>query len=262
VSVPAALAPRLWGGHLLALVLVTATVLLGWWQVDAWQARRADEARDLTRTEPVALAEVIGPDDPFPGRSVGQPVELSGSWLTGGTVFVAGREHEGADGFWMVTPLAVGTDATAPALPVVLGWVADPDLAPAPPEGSASLVGWLQPSEGTGESDDDPGDDVLPQLRVADLVQRVDQDLYGAYVVAQDGVDGLPPGDLAQLPEAGRFTAVRNLLYGIEWWVFGGFVVFMWWRWLGEQLAPPEGPDPGAEEQPAGDDEATSTVKA
>ena len=74
-AVPAALAPRLWVGHLLALVLVLAAVLLGLWQLDAWQTRRADEARDLTRADPVALSSVMGPDDPFPGRSVGQPVE-------------------------------------------------------------------------------------------------------------------------------------------------------------------------------------------
>ena len=31
-----------------------AAVLLGVWQLDAWQTRRADEARDLTQAEPVA----------------------------------------------------------------------------------------------------------------------------------------------------------------------------------------------------------------
>ena len=168
-GVPAALAPRLWLGHLLALVLVGAAGLLGVWQVDAWQTRRADEARDLTRADPVALSSVMGPDDPFPGRSVGQPVILEGDWLATGTVFVSDRERDGHDGYWMVTPLAIG-GADQPAMPVVLGWVADPTSAPAPPEGSADLVGWLQPPEGTGAVDDDPGDDVLPQLRIADLV--------------------------------------------------------------------------------------------
>jgi surfeit locus 1 family protein len=249
--VPAVLAPRLWAGHLLALVLTAAAVLLGVWQLDAWQTRRADEARDLTRAEPVPLADVLGPDDPFPGRSVGQPVELAGSWVPSGTVFVSGRERGGHDGFWMVTPLAIGTDAAAPALPVVLGWVADPGVAPAPPEGTDELVGWLQPAEGTGERDDDPTDDVLPQLRVADLAQRVDRDLYGGYAIAQHGVDGLPAADLAQLPDAGRFTAVRNLFYAIEWWFFGGFAVLIWWRWVGEQLAVTErAPAEEDEEQP------------
>ncbi len=247
---PPALAPRMWLGHLLALGLVAAAALLGVWQLDAWQTRRADEARDLTRADPVALSSVMGPDDAFPGRSVGQPVTLEGEWLATGTVFVSGRERDGTDGYWMVTPLAIG-GAGRPAMPVVLGWVAEPASAPSPPEGDAALVGWLQPSEGTGTADDDPGDDVLPQLRIADLVQHVDQDLYGGYAVAQRGVAGLPAADLAALPDAGRFTAVRNLLYAIEWWFFGAFAVLIWWRWVQEQLAVREvAPQDEDEEQP------------
>lgn len=219
------------------LVLVAAAVLLGFWQVEAWQERRDAEARDLTQVEPVPLSEVMGPDDPFPGDRVGQPVSLSGTWLAQGTVFVSGREHEGDDGYWMVTPLGLSDGA---ALPVVLGWVADPDLAPPIPSGEAELVGALQPSEGSGDTDDDPGDDVLPQLRTADLVQLVDDDLYGAYAVARDGLAGLPAADLAQLPEASRFTAVRNLLYGLEWWVFGGFALFVWWRWVHDATHEPQ----------------------
>ena len=246
----AVLAPRLWGGHLLMVVLATAAALLGLWQLDAWQTRRADEARDLTRTEPVALGSVMGPDDPFPGRAVGQPVRLEGDWVPSGTVFVSGREHDGHGGYWMVTPLAIGGPGK-PAIPVVLVWVRDPDQAPAPPEGSAALLGWLQPPEGTGAVDRDPGDDVLPQLRIADVVQHVDQDLYGAFAIAQQGVSGLPAGDLAQLPDAGRFTAIRNLLYALEWWVFGGFAVLIWWRWVGEHRSGPTGePTRDDEDQP------------
>jgi surfeit locus 1 family protein len=235
-GVPSVLAPRLWAGHLLMVVLATAAVLLGVWQLDAWQTRRADEARDLTRAEPVALGSVMGPDDPFPGRSVGHPVTLEGDWVPAGTVFVSGRQHDGHDGYWMVTPMAIG-GPTEPAIPVVLGWVADPGRAPTPPQGSAELVGWLQPPESTRAVDADPNDNILPQLRIADLVQRVDQDLFGAYAVAQHGVDGLPAADLAQLPDAGTFTAIRNLLYAIEWWIFGAFAVLIWWRWVGEQTA-------------------------
>ena len=68
-------------------------MLLGFWQLDAWQTRRADEARDLTRADPVALSSVMGPDDPFPGRSVGQPVTLEGE-LGGGRHGL--RERPGA----------------------------------------------------------------------------------------------------------------------------------------------------------------------
>jgi cytochrome oxidase assembly protein ShyY1 len=250
--VPRLLAPRLLGAHLLALVLVAAAVALGVWQYDAWQTRRELDARDVTRLEPVPLASVLGPDDPFPGDRVGQPVVVEGTWVPGGTVFVSGREHEGHPGYWVVTPLAVG-GAGQPALPIVRGWVDEVADAPPAPTGDAELVAWLQPTEGTGEQDSDPTDDVYPQLRIADLVQRVDQDLYGGYAVVaddvvpgswptgdravNDGTAGLQPAGLEQLPDAGRFTALRNLLYAIEWWFFGAFAAFIWWRWVMDQEA-------------------------
>lgn len=232
--VPRTLAPRFWAAHLLALVLVGVAVGLGFWQLGAWQEHRRIEARDLTHAEPLPLAEVIGPDDPFPGDSIGQPVTVSGTWVGAGTVYVSGREHEGHEGYWVVTPLAVGS-AGAPALPVVRGWVADPADAPRAPSGTAELQAWLQPPEGTGQPDDDPADDVLPQLRIADVIQHVDQDLYGAYGVAQTPGPGLEPASLEQLPQVDALTGLRNLLYAIEWWFFGAFALFIWWRWVTEE---------------------------
>lgn len=231
---------RLWGAHLLGLVCVSVAVGMGAWQYDAWQARRDAERVDLTHAKPVAMTDLIGPDDPFPTAGLGRPVELQGTFLPEGTVLVSGRAGaEGADGDWLVTPITVG-DADAPAVPVVRGWVpAGTDLAslPAPPTGEVDLLGWLQPPEGSGQADDDPRDDVLPELRIADLVQRVDQDLYGAYVVAEeplaaDAAAGVDGATLDQLPEASRFTGLRNILYAIEWWVFAAFAAFLWFRYV------------------------------
>ena len=236
---PSLLAPRLWGAHLLALVLVGIAVALGLWQYAAWQAHRDAEATDLTHAEPEPLVDLMGPDDPFPGNKVGQPVGVQGTWIPSGTVYVSGREHEGRDGYWVVTPLAIG-GPDAPALPVVRGWVPDADGAPQPPAGRADLVAWLQPPEGTGQVDDDPRDDVLPQVRIADVIQHVDQDLYGAYGVAREPGPGLEPATLEQLPEVGAFTGIRNLLYAIEWWFFGAFAAFIWWRWVSEATQEPE----------------------
>lgn len=237
------LAGHLLGVHLLAVVLVAAAGWLGWWQVEAWQDRREAEASDLTRMAPAPLTDVMGPDDPFPGDQVGRPVTGTGEWLRAGTFFVAGREHAGREGYWVVTPLDLGEAAVL----VVRGWSQDPS-APVP-RGPVDLVGWLQPTEGaTGLVDEDPSDDVLPQLRVADAVQRVDTDLFGAYVVldaARTPLEpGLEPADLAALPEVGRFTAVHNLLYGVEWWFFGAFAAFIWWRHVRDVLA---------EQDPAGE---------
>lgn len=229
---------RLWGAHLVGLVLLAGAITLGGWQLSVWREHRAAAATDLTKAAPESLTDVMGPDDPFPGLMAGHPVELSGAWVPSGTVYVSGREHDGVDGYWVVTPVAVGGEGR-PAMPVVRGWVAKPADAPAPPRGEATITGWLQPPEGNGDLvDDDPTDDVLPQLRIADVIQHVDQDLYGAYVVDRAAAErGLAPATLAQLPKAGTFTGLRNFLYALEWWVFGGFAIFLWWRYVQEILA-------------------------
>jgi len=248
VSLTRAVQPRYWIFHLLALVLTGTAVALGLWQYDAWQARREAEARDLTQVAPIPLEQAMGPDDPFPGTLIGQPVTVTGTWLPDATLYISGREH---GGFWAVTPLAT---ANGSAIEVVRGWAQTREAMPSAPTGPASIAGSLQPPEGTGVSDPDPGDDVLPQMRIADALQYVDQDLYGAYVVMSPPGDGLAMADLEALPDAGRFTAIRNLLYAVEWWFFGAFAVLIWWRWLREDVLPEPadatgsaagGPDPG-----------------
>lgn len=227
------LAPRYWGYHLVVVAALVAALLLGLWQYDGWQERRAAESRDLTEVAPVPLADVIGPDDPFPGDRVGQPVEVSGTIVPGGTLWVSGRSHGGREGYWVVDAVRVGDSV----LPVVRGWEATPSWSERGPEprGQVDLVGWLQPSESLGVSDDDPSDRLLPQLRIADVAQYFEEDLYGAYVVMRDPPAGVVPADLEELPQAGRLTALRNLLYAVEWWFFGLFALFVWWRWVREE---------------------------
>ena len=265
---------RLWGAHLLALVCVCVATGMGLWQYDAWQERRAAERVDLTQAEPVPMSDVLGPDDPFPTAGLGRPVDVRGSFLEEGSVLVSGREGEdGSEGYWLVTPLTVG-EPGSPAVPVVRGWVPDGSTLaeqPEPPTGEVDVVGWLQPPESTSsaardaEAGDtgDTSDGVVPALRVADLVQLLapDQDLYGAYVVAQetlpsDAEAGVEAASLDQLPPASRFTGLRNILYAIEWWVFAAFAAFIWWRYVRDTTA--EWPEPGAEAEPAGEDAVPS----
>ena len=242
-----ALAPRHWWVHLLALVLVTAAGLLGWWQLEAWQERRAAEAADLTESAPVLLADALGADEAFPESALGRPVEVTGSWLPDATFQVADRTGgpDGATGAWVVTPLTV--TGTGSVLPVVRGWVAAGGVPPEAPDGEVTLVARLQPSDATTAVDADPDDEVLPALRIPDVAQRVEADLYAGYAVAlpgQPGTESLGEATLEQLPAPSRFTAVRNLLYALEWWVFGLFAVFVWWRHV-RDVASEHEDDPG-----------------
>lgn len=221
------------GAAALTLVLVAIAGWLGFWQYDAWQASRDAEARDLTALAPVPLTDVMGNDDPFPGPDLGRPVEASGEWLDGG-FWVADREKGGEPGYWAVAPLQVGDAAVL----VVRGWAAEPDTDLLAASGPADVTGWLQAPEGSLVTDDDPTDDVFPEIRVADAVQRVDIDLYSAYLIGQEPAAGLEAAELAALPEPSRSTGIRNLLYAFEWWVFGGFAAFIWWRWRRDATAP------------------------
>lgn len=225
------------GAAALALVLVGIAGALGLWQYDAWQAHRDAEARDLTDVASVPLTDVMGSDDPFPGQDVGRPVEMSGTWIDGG-FWVRDRTLGDRDGYWAVAPLQVDDAAVL----VVRGWSPEPDPALLAATGEADVTGWLQAPEGSMVTDDDPGDDVFPEIRVADAVQRVDVDLYSAYAVSQRPADGLEAAELEALPSPSRSTGVRNLLYAIEWWVFGAFAAFIWWRWRRDAIAPEVAP--------------------
>jgi cytochrome oxidase assembly protein ShyY1 len=220
--------PRFWPGHLAMVVCVAIAAGLGLWQYDAWHQHRSDAARDLADDPPVALGTVITGDSAFPGRSVGRPVTFAGHWL-GGNIYVADRVLDGRRGYWVVTALVV--DGTQSAVPVVRGWSPNPSL-PAP-TGNASVTGWLEPTEGSGPLDQDPHDDVIPTMRIASLVEYVDADLYSGFVIAEhiSTQEGLPYVPAVSRPGVSAFTGLRNLFYAVEWWFFGGFALFVWFRW-------------------------------
>ncbi len=227
------LAPRYWGAHLLMVLAVAAAIFLGIWQYHAWEAGRAAEARDISEAEPMPLGKVISGDEAFPGEYLGQPVSFSGEWLPKGTLYVADRYLDGKRGYWVMTPVLVGDSA----MPVIRGWSAQPQ-APEP-TGQVEVRGWLQASEGSGATDDDPEDDVIPEMRIASIVEHVDADLYSGYVVAKDAGSGT--GDLekvtpASVPKVSSTTHLRNLLYAFQWWIFGGFAVYIWVRWCRDQV--------------------------
>jgi cytochrome oxidase assembly protein ShyY1 len=233
--------------HAAAVVALVACVLLGRWQYHAWELHRENEAAALADERPVALDEVLGPDDPYRNDAVGQPVRVGGTWVPGSTAYVANRPADrGQDartGYWQIALLAAcpeGSCAGASAVPVVLGWTAEVQPGTAEPQGRVELTGWLQPGEGS-EVDDDPTDDVLPSLRIPDLLQRSERDLYAGYVILdRPGAarGGLTPVTPDSLPEPPASAGLRNLLYAVQWWVFGGFAVFLWWRWCRDEMAP------------------------
>lgn len=216
--------PRLWGAHLLAVALIALMIWAGFWQLGVWEHHRSDQVTRLVHGTPVSLTSLMKPTDAFPDKAVGKQVHVSGTWVTSATVYV-----EKAGGYWVVTPLA--TSSTT-AVPVVRGWTRTKQ---APALGSGVVTGWLQPADGPGDAP--VSGDVLPQLDIPDLIPRLSQNLYGAYVISEHPDAGLTAVTASQLPSADPMTGLRNFLYAIEWWLFACFVVYAWWKHVREQTS-------------------------
>ena len=183
----------------------------------------------------------MGPDDPFPGtgrRPAGRAVAASGCPTARSTS--ADREHDGRDGYWVVTPLA---GRATPRVPVVRGWAPSPDAAARRRPGTADVIGWLQPPEGTGDrrrpdrrrTSPSCGSPTSSSTSTRTSTARTPS-------ASEPGRRAARRPTLEPLPEAGRFTALRNLLYAVEWWFFGAFAVFVWWRWCRDATAPAAAP--------------------
>ncbi|MEZ5161111.1 MAG: hypothetical protein R2709_10465, partial [Marmoricola sp.] len=48
---------------------------------------------------------------------------------------------------------------------------------------------------------------------------------------------GLEPIKPLNTPQVSALNSLRNLLYAIQWWIFGGFAIYVWVRWCRDQLA-------------------------
>jgi len=251
-TTPRPWSPSLWGAHLLLVVVLAATVLLGYWQFHVSRDHRAQQVTQLAHEQPKPLGDVMGNNDPFPGDELGRPVTISGTWVPGATLYVS----QPGGGYWVISPIAVGRDASAPAMYVVRGW--SRTTTSTQPTGPVTVVGWLEPDvSDMSLTDTNPKDDVLPQLQLSLAMPHVHQDLYGGYAVIadqqggwsvathNDGTTGLRTVPEPAAPKADPTTGLRNLLYAFQWWLFGCFAIYIWWRHVREVThpAPVEEPD-------------------
>ncbi|KAA1424864.1 SURF1 family protein [Mumia zhuanghuii] len=233
------LSPRLWGLHALVVAAVAFTVSLGLWQMGVYDDRRAEAGVSQQDAPAKPLSEVLEPDDPFTTSAGYQHVTFSGTYGPADEqVWVYGREQDGHNGYWLVAPVVVdGAESTSDrpaAMLVVRGW--RPEIGagafPAVPTGTVAIEAVLQPGDARGGAFDEDTR-TLDGVRIPRLVNAMPYDLYGGYgiVTTQDPADtaGLTPAEIPP-PVVDSTAGIRNLFYAIEWWIFGAFAIFMWWR--------------------------------
>lgn len=233
------LRPRWVLALLLALGIAAAFALLGQWQLE----RAVEQAVVVERpTEEVRPFDgVARPDAPTEQAMTGQMVEVSGAFVPGDTVLIADRRNDGASGWWVVAHLEVA-DAPAGGLPVAIGWAADERTAQAAadrfdagvdPDEQASVVGRFLPSEAPVVPGDDEDPFLMRSLAVAQLVNvwadYDDRPVYFGYVTASEPAPGLE-AIYSPVPEQETEFNWLNIFYAVEWVVFAGFAIYLWYR--------------------------------
>lgn len=208
---------------LLALVAASLCAWAGNWQ---WQRAhdKAPTAKAITDRPARPLDEVLAPQTNLTGQALSSPVTAKGRFQADQVILVR-HPSGGRDGFWVVAPLRVEGTAGRARLPVVLGWRAEQDTGVRVPAGPVTVTGVLQQPEEPGAA---PSGPVYDALSTAQLVNRWNPPVYTAYLLAQKPASGLAAVPVPAPKRSG--LALQNFSYALQWFLFAGFAVFLWWR--------------------------------
>ncbi|MFD7907248.1 SURF1 family protein [Kitasatospora sp. NPDC059722] len=239
------LTPRWLGGTVLALVAIAVCLWLGSWQLgrfeDRFSSHKAAGQALAATSETRPIDALLTPASPqVTTDTVGKPVTVSGSYDSAHQLLVPNRTVDGKQGYYVLTPLRT---ADGHAVAVVRGWApgtpSDASSAAAPPPGGeVTVTGRLQAGEAIGSNGAVAGGLPAGQLGTinrAALLNVLSYDgWYDGWVAADTAPAGLTEVPTVQ-PQGGdglTLRAFQNLGYTLEWFVFAGFVVFMWYRLL------------------------------
>jgi surfeit locus 1 family protein len=232
------LRPRWVLALLLALGIAAAFALLGQWQLERAIASGAVVERS---TETVLqLAKVAQPGTAINDSATGQKVSVAGHFVAGDDQLIADRINHGKTGYWVVSHFV--TDADAASIPIARGFSTDQAtaraamraLAATSPADAASVTvtGRFLPSEAPVVPADGADPHSMSTVSVAALINLWPDftgPVYTGYIVdaaaapGLDRIDSPAPADDVELNWL-------NVFYAVEWAVFAGFAVFLWYR--------------------------------
>jgi surfeit locus 1 family protein len=229
--------PRWIAALLLALAIAAGFAVLGQWQLD--RAISSGEVVERTTETVQPLTDTVRPDGPPVQVAEGQRVETSGSFVAGDEQIITGRHNGGETGYWVVSHFVTEDGAS---IAVARGWTADADRAAAVRDRLATevsiaslqtLTGRFLPSEAPALPDEDADPHTMTTVSTAALINLWanwdGQSVYQGYIVDSVAPDGLAvidsPEPVVEVP-----LNWLNIFYALEWAVFAGFAVFLWYR--------------------------------
>jgi len=219
---------------LLALVLAAVFAGLGKWQLE----RSIANGKPLPATTETrrTLDAVTDPMQPATEKMAGQKVSVTGTFVAGDTTVLTGRSGGGT---YQTVGHLVDSDSRA-SIPVVIGWSDQRERAVAGGDRLAdgtelTVHGRYYPAESPDQDAYDQGEySAVAPARFVNTWKAFDDRMYLGYVVA-DGATA-EAADLGTIADRAPTREVQfdwlNLFYAVEWVVFAGFAVFLWYRFV------------------------------
>ena len=219
---------------LLAILLAGVFAALGKWQLE----RSIENGKPLPASTETrkTLDDVTTPEKPVGSTLAGQKITVSGRFVAGDTTVLTGRSGGGK--YQTVGHLV--DDATGASLPVVIGWSDQRSAAVAGgdrlvDDASMTIRGRYYPAESPDQDTFEQHEySAVAPARFVNTWKAFDDRMYGGYVVADRTT--ADAADLGTIADRAPTREVQfdwlNLFYAVEWVVFAGFAVFLWYRFV------------------------------
>jgi surfeit locus 1 family protein len=220
--------PRWIAAFLLAMALAAGFAWLGQWQLGRSIATSVTGGPDTEKAVPLSSFAKTGVS--FTDDQLGRMATIDARLVPGDFVVLSERRNGDREGWWLVGH-AIAPDGSE--LVVALGW-APTRAAAVAAEATASiptpLVGRYLPTEAPDQPDVEKG--VQSAASVAAVINQWHDfggKVYAGYLVAHEAPPGLTRIDSPKpIPPAALNWL--NLFYGVEWAVFAGFAIYLWFR--------------------------------
>lgn len=231
-----ALRPRWLGFLALAGVAVWVLVSLGLWQFDVASTRGQDTSLDQNVTAaPVPIDRLVKPHESFPNQHSVRSVTAHGRYEPDKQLLVPDRVLDGERGYWVLTPIKTDSGAR---LVVLRGFVTDPAEATKPGTEPVTVTGALAPGESPGPIESEPGR--IGAVDIAALVNEWPGPMYNAFVFLTDEKPSVSGSAIVKVPPPPPSPAtgfnLMNFMYGVQWWLFAAFAVYIYWRMLRDEV--------------------------